>query len=558
MARASQASCEVDSNQSPQSPGWSQTSPTAGGERFRRVGSVQSLFSSSFNNLNHVSANVFGKRHSSEFRHVAIKNISFDDPDLLRGSCSADAMRSWGAVLNPNQGAGEWYSMSRRADHVDVFVSHNWSMSRLDKFLILALHLNMRVAVTSTVLLVVAVGPLTVAGILPVVVFADGRRMGPWCQVLGLAMFMFTLSCWQELCRRMPCRGRLLFLDRACIHQSNDALRQRGIEHLAAFVYYSWSFLICYSDEYLQKLWTVYEVASFMLLHPGSAMHVRHAWFTKFLIGGMVLTFFFNAAWHILYIPGILGDSSLPVETVGSLLTVSCLVPASVGMAFMVLKITEVRVTMGERVKSFRFDEAKCHNEDDRIVVQNNIMMFMKHHGHVDKNASDEDIMQEFEAMIQSGVPKLFAASLGPVGFPYNFATCMSLPYGLQCFDYFYASIRDGMPARTICLDVAYGMTIVCAVLPTCLAISFAFARKVAARHCRVGHTLSVCMLTALNVVFLGGVHTILNIFLKRAIEGSYVGIAVFCSTVVCLCVGALLCYRSYANEKYHRRLGAT
>eukprot|EP00959_Pyramimonas_sp_CCMP1952_P232679 4862694-Pyramimonas_sp.AAC.1 len=67
----------------------------------------------------------------------------------------------------------------------------------------------------------------------------------------------------------------------------------------------------------------------------------------------------------------------------------------------------------------------------------------MKHHGHVDKNASDEDIMQEFEAMIQSGVPKLFAASLGPVGFPYNFATCMSLPYGLQCFDYFYASIRD-------------------------------------------------------------------------------------------------------------------
>jgi hypothetical protein len=500
---------------------------------------------------------VFGKSVSfSDFRQIAMKNMNFDDPDLLRASCSSDAMRSWGAVLNSNQGAGDWYSMSRRADHVDVFVSHNWSMPPLDKFLILALHLNMRAAVVSTALVVVAMAPLTMAGILPTMVFIDGARMGPWCQVLGLATFIFTLSSWQELSRLIPYRGRLLFLDRACIHQSNDVLRQRGIEHLAAFLYYSWSLLICYSDEYLQKLWTVYEVSSFMLLHPGTAIHVRHAWFTKFLIGGMVVVFLYNATWHVLYIPGVLGNTSMAVDTVGSLLTVSCLVPASVAIAVMVLKITRVRINMSERVKRFRFDEAKCQNEQDRSIVQHNIIVFMKHHGHAEDGASDIDIIQDFEAMIQSDVPKLFAASLGRVGFPYHFAACISLPYGLQCFDYTYAAIRDGAPARNICLEAAYQMTLVFAVLPISLAIIFTIARRLA-RDCRVGHTPSVCILTIVAVVFIGAVHQVLHIVLKRATEGSYVDVCVFLATLVCLCLAALFFYKPRAYEKHHRRLGA-
>merc|ERR1711933_645183 len=107
-------------------------------------------------------------------------------------------------------------------------------------------------------------------------------------------------------------------------------------------------------------------------------------------------------------------------------------------------------MNISERVRRFRFDEAKCHNEHDRSVVQQNIIVFMKHHGHVEKDASDDDIIQEFEAMIQSGVPKLFAASLGRVGFPYHYAAFISLPYGLQVFDYTYAAIHDGVLARTL------------------------------------------------------------------------------------------------------------
>merc|ERR1719382_464869 len=153
--------------------------------------------------------------------------------------------------------------------------------------------------------------------------------MGPWCQVFGLAMFLCILSCWQELCRLRPCRGKLLFLDRACIHQSNDLLRQRGIEHLAAFLYYSWSLLVCYSDEYLQKLWTVYEVSSFMLLHPGSAIHVSHPWYAKFLIFGMMVVCI-QEALEALLLDEFLHEDEDPTEMSSILVRSVCQIPTSV------------------------------------------------------------------------------------------------------------------------------------------------------------------------------------------------------------------------------------
>jgi hypothetical protein len=140
-------------------------------------------------------------------------------------------------------------------------------------------------------MVVVTIAIMTARGFLPTYHLLHFGWWSPWCQVVGSGVFLLVLFCWQEVGRLSTCRGQLLFLDRACINQLDDDLKQRGIEHLAAFVYYSWSMLICYSDEYLQRLWTVYEVASFLMLHPGSALHVRHAFFAKFIISGVALVF---------------------------------------------------------------------------------------------------------------------------------------------------------------------------------------------------------------------------------------------------------------------------
>merc|ERR1719291_1510920 len=110
---------------------------------------------------------VVGRASSESARQRAVKSTHFIDPALLRGSFSADALRHWGAVLDQGRRTDDWYVLSVRCDHLDVFVSHNWSMSRLDKFLILALHLNLRAAVVCTALAVVPIAFLTIFGHMP-------------------------------------------------------------------------------------------------------------------------------------------------------------------------------------------------------------------------------------------------------------------------------------------------------------------------------------------------------------------------------------------------------
>ena len=60
-----------------------------------------------------------------------------------------------------------------------------------------------------------------------------------------------------------------------------------GIANLAAFLAYSWSMVVLYSDVYLEKLWTVYEIASFLLLFPRGRLHVRPVYFPKLVLSGM-------------------------------------------------------------------------------------------------------------------------------------------------------------------------------------------------------------------------------------------------------------------------------
>jgi hypothetical protein len=270
----------------------------------------------------------------------------------------------------------------------------------------------------------------------------------------------------------------------------------------------------------------------------------------------MVAWFLYNTAWHILWISCAQGNTSLPVETVVSFLSMCCVVPASVAVAVMVTKITLVRVNMLERIKHFRFDEAKCHNEHDRTAVQNNIVAFMKHHGHVEDDASDVDTIQDFEAMIQSDVPKLFDASLGRVGFPYHFAVCISLPYGLQCVDYACGYMHDGVPARTVCLYVARTVAFVFAVIPMSFAISFTVAERLAG-ECRIGHIPNVCIISTVLAMFTGGMHEILKICNIWAAEGRHADVAIFSASLVLLCLATLLFYKPRAYEKHHRRLKA-
>lgn len=485
---------------------------------------------------------------------MALRNLTFDDPVLLRSSCSADVLRQWGQVLDRSQDASDWDIWSTQTDHLDVFISHNWSMNRQDKFVILALHLNFRAAITCTTLTVVVTALLTLFGVLPTIRLLYVEWWSPWCQVAGSVVFLLALFCWQEVGRFSPWRGKLLFLDKACINQRDDDLKRRGIEHLAAFVYHSWSMLICYSDEYLQKLWTVYEVANFLVLHPGSALHIRHAYFAKFVVICIAILLVCNMVQHVLHVPGIIENTEMSVKAASFTLTALFAVPISITAGIMTVTLTRERMNISKRMERFRFAEAKCACEEDRLAVQRNIIAAMKHHGHSDSKGSDADIIKDFEAMIQSEVPRLFAASLGRVGFPYSLSVCTSLPYGLQAIDYSCAQLfQNSAPARFISIELAYRLMFVFAGVPLCLALVISVAGRVYSPE-RPRYKFNVFLLTALFIMFLSGSYWLMRNIRDLATQGNDTALIAFVGLVALYAASTVFIYRPIRYKVHHRR----
>ena len=59
-----------------------------------------------------------------------------------------------------------------------------------------------------------------------------------------------------------------MFLDKVCIHQTDTKLQKEGIAHLGMFLLFSGQLVVLQDDDYLERLWTVYELATFLSLQP--------------------------------------------------------------------------------------------------------------------------------------------------------------------------------------------------------------------------------------------------------------------------------------------------
>lgn len=165
------------------------------------------------------------------------------------------------------------------------------------------------------------------------------------------------------------------------------------------------------------------------------------------------------------------------------------------------------------------------------VVVQQNIIAVMKHHGRVDTEASDTDIIHDLEAMVQSDVPRLLAASLGRVGFPYNVVAFVALPYCVQGVGYASLAVHDSLPVRNICLALLCRMNNGFVTVPLTIAVAFTVARSLA-HDCRTWHTRSVRIVSATAFIFACGSLLLVSVVLSRALEGSLAQLGVFAATL--------------------------
>jgi hypothetical protein len=99
----------------------------------------------------------------------------------------------------------------------------------------------------------------------------DLDNRAPWwlpsvcCMGTGLLVLSWGMACHLFAVNRGPWRffKPLFWFDKCCIDQTSEASKRAGIEHLGDSLYRCKRMLIIFSGSYLQRLWCVYELATY-------------------------------------------------------------------------------------------------------------------------------------------------------------------------------------------------------------------------------------------------------------------------------------------------------
>ena len=140
------------------------------------------------------------------------------ETSILRGVRGDVLLRRCAHLLKNDGGSADTFRLSRPVDHLDAFISHNWSVSRHRKWLALSLHCNLFIAAVGGFLVA---GLLTVAtslGVFPLAAVdsANRKHEGVYCRVLGFLVFNSLLLFGSDVLPRHCVRYPAVFLDKAC------------------------------------------------------------------------------------------------------------------------------------------------------------------------------------------------------------------------------------------------------------------------------------------------------------------------------------------------------
>eukprot|EP00928_Gymnodinium_smaydae_P064965 TRINITY_DN48184_c0_g1_i1.p1 TRINITY_DN48184_c0_g1~~TRINITY_DN48184_c0_g1_i1.p1 ORF type:complete len:521 (-),score=58.34 TRINITY_DN48184_c0_g1_i1:164-1726(-) len=328
--------------------------------------------------------------------------VLFTDNDKhLRRGIRFNVLLSRGAKLYAsNKGSASSYNMSEEVERLGAFISHNWIVGRISKFITLAFHMHWSAGTLLTYSLVFAIAACTAA-------FSEGRQV--LCMAASIPSFTCVIIFASDVKKSLGFLGPACFVDKTCIHQTDEKLQRRGILKLGAFIQAADQFIILYSDVYLSRLWTVYEIACWLSMHGTAQLRILStfkAWMLVVLLL-KIYTIQFSASF-VMYLFGL-----NPYEDDRSLAVfLTCL-------AFIIAMCPIIRIwkrkvdKMQVVIAQFRVREALCHVASDRPLVYRNIARLMQAAGLVDFSASEDVALDRFDEYVHVNVSHALGASLG-------------------------------------------------------------------------------------------------------------------------------------------------
>jgi hypothetical protein len=395
-------------------------------------------------------------------------------------------VRSWcGRHLFFPASSQSTFDLSKPTNHIDEFFSHSWSSSSTLKWLSLCLHHNSVAAVVACLL----VGVLAIIGetigelyILPAKqrcgFNGDLQYISPGPYAAAYFTFLFVL-CFRSSMLNLV-REPTMFFDKACIEQADSGRRQAALDHIPEFLRCSSKLLVCYDNDgkYFKRLWCAFELAAFVKKErtrtigfvPITSRLILLPVSRPFCL--LLLQFCFCATHFWEYLSGhTAGASQCQTTEAPSLAFARVLWQESMACMLIPLYLDLREIKKGgwelEEMSSFKFDEAKCGDDSDRLHLL---------HALEDVYEAGEQSVELFERDVRYGstygaVKK--SLSQHPIGLLGKWhAACAFLPLLFLAFAHAPASLQG---QANFC--VFYGVVLM-VVAPLCRVACLRFHRR--------------------------------------------------------------------------------
>jgi len=439
-------------------------------------------------------------RHDAPQRQTSaaserMRTFGLISPDLLRAT-RADVPLAWaGRMLRPplcgggptnghsSQAKAEaCYAQSFVVDGIDTFWSHSWRAPPWRKILALFLYYNALPTMLLSCAAAVLGFMLTCAQILPDMVampwameeedvHSTQHGCAVWSVVFGLVVSMIALPLGRP--------RESVFLDKVCIHQTDENLKRQGIESIGAVLQSSANMLVLWDQSYAKRLWCVFELAAYIRAHLcheeaglSGAVHVKCR---PLALGTICVWLYLVTA--TTYVVSIVAQASgmlsMPVVMFFS------------GMALYVVchrYHRNVRV-LNDDFTNFRVANAGCFCcSNNHRCPQTGVELIC------DRQLIEECIVEwfdgldNFESFVQRCLFYVFRRQLGRMAIPYPCLVLAGLPTMWAFFDVASPQIKAGhteVAAAILLRGLAYWLFV--------FPVSVATVSTLAARTCAQG-----------------------------------------------------------------------
>ncbi|CAE7621381.1 unnamed protein product [Symbiodinium sp. CCMP2592] len=279
--------------------------------------------------------------------------------------------------------------------HVEVFISHTWGSPRWLKYLGICYFLNMGLAVKAAV----TAWLLAVVGLMVFKVtkmFCGKQYLLLLLTEFPVLVFFVFFFFGQSLSRGLW--APTFWLDKLCIHQTNQNLKAQQVAALPVFVARSTRMLVLWDDTYFERLWCNMEMATFAQYSESpEKMEFVPLWLAPWLLSAVLLDLlgveflrFMEAdqGTEMVTQTGIRMGSAMLGDSKEALLFLEgflhnfpyfvCYLPMALPTMLSFKNKIQGHQLMLRQMASFDVKKAKCSVESDRPLVEEQVAMHFR------------------------------------------------------------------------------------------------------------------------------------------------------------------------------------